>query len=201
MSKLLKDEKFLKKFIKQFNFILNNKAIKNIATKQFDHSLRLSKFVLITLFYTIKKPQIENIKAKKDKLLKTFLDLYSNQIFIKYHNLIQKDFNTQWIKYVKFIKYANDLLSIFHDTIINQKLFLNLINNGLLFIFLNNIDCQITLSFNPKNIEFENKKIDFIIQNTKYFSKLKKIILENLKNNVNDFITLIIGLSKKMYKN
>lgn len=192
MNKILKNEKIYRNFIKKFKFFLKNKLI--IGTPHyFDLDHKLIKYCLIVIYFVVQNP-INKIKNNLDKLNVLFCDLYQNLANSKYYEKIKNNFDLTNYDEVKFKNFAINLCFIFEQEIKNKEIFIALITSGLNYFFLNNIDCKITLDLkkNPAN------KIDFAIFITKQFAKLKEIILKNFKNNANELIILIIGMSKQM---
>ena len=192
MNKILKNEKIYRNFIKKFEFVFENKIIKK-CPNYFDLDFKLIKYCLTIIDFLI-VDSINTIKNNLDKLNILFYNFYQNLVNNEYYEKIKNNFNLNNYEEKKFSNFAINLYSFFNQQIKNKKLFIYLIVNGLNYLFLNIIDCKITLKI-KQNL---NNKIDFVIFITKQFAKLKEIILRNFRNNANKIIILLIGMSKKI---
>lgn len=207
MSRLLKDEKIFLKFKKEFSFIFNDQILKREIQNHFDKKGAFASYILAFISFRFKKKRlIKTILSNKEVWLSFFTKLYKDQEIIKAYTKL--DLNP-CIEFDKVIKCFDCF-----DTIIEQLLFLlkqeridlNLSNeeinkflkHGLGYLLYDQIDFVIPYELKDiLNDEKYESHLQMIIYNTRLFGYLKELILKYGLTEVNDFIVLILGMTKR----
>lgn len=201
-----KTEKSFRKFKREFSFILNKieKAVKE--TNHFDENLSLASFVLAFLQNRCDKKTLKNrLKGNKDFWINLLLEIYRDKkVMTTYKNIVLNPYLnfTNIIKsFDCFNSFRNELIRALKTYDLNVNLSNEAISDficfGLGYLVYNKVKCQI--NYELKDVLLDKKydsKLQIIIYNTRLFSLIKKIILDNCQDKVNDFIVLLIGMSQ-----
>lgn len=208
MSKLFKDEKIFKKFKKEYSFIFNDKILKNKIDNHFDKNGSFVSFILIFLETTYKKERAKRyLEMNKEKWLRLFTLLYSDQNIIQEYNnlelnpcidfeIIKKGFDcfNVFIKEMILLLNQNQIKLGLDNTTIKE-----FITKGFGYLIYSKIDCNVY--YDIEDVVKDTKhdaKIQMVIYNTKLFADIKNLILKYCNDNVNDFIVLILGMTKRL---
>ena len=209
MPKLLKDEKNFKSFKKYFSCLFDNQNFQQMTIKHFDWKLSFAGFIIGFLANQYDKKLLKkhleiNINEwndifsifycdKKIEEVKNNLELnpiVSLEILHSYFQCFDK-FIDALIAYL-----SNQLVELNVD---NKDNLFNLFKSGLSYILYNYIDMKIP--YNISDILHDHEydiKYQVIVINTKLFSELKQNILLCCGKKINDFISLVLGMSNRL---
>lgn len=205
-----KTEKLFRKFKRDFSFILNKIDHVVKKTKHFDENSALASYVLVFLNNRCDSKKLRmHLKRNKDYWINLLLELYRDEQIVETYNNIKLNPYINFNNLVKSFKCFNSFIHQFIEAVKSQDLNLKLsddlisdfITFGLGYLIYNKVDCLI--NYELADILLDKKydsKIQIIIYNTRLFSLIKKLILDNCQEKINDFISLIIGMSKPLSK-
>lgn len=208
MSKLFKDEKIFKKFKKDYSFIFNDNILKNKIKNHFDSNGSLACFILMFLEITYKKARARRyLEMNKEKWLRLFTLLYSDQDIIDAYNDLELnpciDFDVIKKSFSCFNGFNKELLQLLNQNQVvlglDDQVIKEFITKGFGYLIYSKIDCDVLYDIadvveDPKH----DAKVQMVIYNTRLFSDIKNLILKYCNDNVNDFIVLILGMTKRL---
>lgn len=194
MIKLLLNEKKYIHFIKKYKYILSNL---NIPQNHFDNDKKIVGFCLV-IFDSVFSPLSLEIKQNSQSLLKVFNNFYSNAVFYHVYDSFKKGLKTNNTKI--WDDFVNDLLNIF-PMIKNKQKVSDILHIGLAYVLFNCIPCKISsdIEANIMNLKKYEKQKSILMKNVELFAKLKACITSYFKNNSNNVICLILGLSQRLF--
>lgn len=208
MSKLSKDEKIFLKFRKEFSFVFNDKIFNNKLDEHFDKDGVFVCFLLALLTNKFNKTRlIKLMKTNAEEWLSFFTKLYLDKEIIETYNQLELnpciEFNQVVSSFKCFDKFINSFISFIeeHDIQIDfeNNLIADFIRKGFGFLMYNMIELQIPYDLDKVvRDEKYDTKVQMLIYNARLFGAIKQLILNNCNNNINDFVVLILGMSKNL---
>lgn len=208
MSSLLKDEKIFLNFKKKFSFIFKDKNLAKSMENHFDKNGALIAYLLAFLSNRYQLPRItRTIRLNKTPWLVLFDNIYKDQDIIETYKKAELNptiaFETLLESFRCFNKFADEFVALLNKEEIKLGLsdatIRQFVIKGFSYILYNKVDCLVP--YELQDIISDPKyeaKVQIVIYNTRLFGDLKDLILANCSNKVNDFIVLILGMTKRL---
>lgn len=208
MSSLLKDEKIFLNFKKKFSFIYKDKNLINTMKTHFDQNGAFIGYLLAFLSNRYQLPRISRtISLNKTPWLVLFDKIYKDQEILECYKKAALNptiaFETLLNSFKCFDNIANEFVYLLNKEDIKLDLSDSTIKQfvikGFSYILYNKVDCLVPYELSDiiSDPKYETK-VQIVIYNTRLFGDLKDLILANCSNKVNDFIVLILGMTKRL---
>lgn len=203
---MTKDEKIFQKFKKKYSVIFDDANLNQQIQNHFDQNGAFVGFCLAILSNKLDQDKLINhLKINCEEWVNLFSLLYKNNQIVNLYKKLEMNpiiplehiiesfscFDEFINKFIWFLKQSEINLNIAEEEL------KDLIKNGLGYLLYNKVDCKLPYEIDKILLDndYETKKI-VILNNTKLFAAVKKSIVDNYFDGINDFIVLILGMNK-----
>lgn len=205
---MTKDEKLFEQFKRKHSSIFNDVNFSNLLQDHFNKNGSFVCFVLALIENRWdQKKLITHLSINKDEWLELLGILYRDEHIIDIYKKLEINpivpLEQTIASFNCFNSFINSLLDFLRKHEINlnihEKDLKELFKSGLGYLLYNNIEFKLhyEIKDNILDNDYETKYI-FVLNNTKLFAGIKKLILDNCGENINDLIALLLGMSKPL---